>query len=95
MGPCYLSEDTGNFARGGGSRPRILGVERPRSPDDDADPPAGLTVAQVARIMRVSSMSVYRLIRSGSLNAQRVGNRYLVQEADVHAYLSESYFRVV
>ncbi|MGH2719302.1 MAG: helix-turn-helix domain-containing protein [Actinomycetota bacterium] len=58
-------------------------------------PPLGLTVAQAARLMRVSNMTVYRLIRSGSLKALRVGNRYVLQEADVHAYLTESYFRVV
>jgi len=55
----------------------------------------GLTVGQAARLMRVSNMTVYRLIRSGSLKALRVGNRYVLREADVHAYLTESYFRVV
>ncbi|HWD08379.1 MAG TPA: helix-turn-helix domain-containing protein [Actinomycetota bacterium] len=72
-------------------------MERPRSESGPAGggPSAGLTVAQAARMMRVSNMTVYRLIRSGSLKALRVGNRYVVQEADVHAYLSESYFRVV
>ena len=54
-----------------------------------------LTVGEVARLMRVSNMTVYRLIRSGALEAVRVGNRYRVREADVHKYLDESYIRAV
>jgi len=54
-----------------------------------------LTVGEVARLMRVSNMTVYRLIRSGALKAVRVGNRYRVREADVHKYLDESYIRAV
>ncbi|MGH2811906.1 MAG: helix-turn-helix domain-containing protein [Actinomycetota bacterium] len=52
-----------------------------------------MTVSEVARLMRVSNMTVYRLIRSGQLNAVRVGNRYRVREADVHKYLDSSYVR--
>jgi excisionase family DNA binding protein len=54
-----------------------------------------LTVGEVARLMRVSNMTVYRLIRSGALEALRVGNRYRVRESDVHKYLDESYIRAV
>ena len=54
-----------------------------------------LTVGEVARLMRVSNMTVYRLIRSGALEAVRVGNRYRVRETDVHKYLDESYIRAV
>jgi excisionase family DNA binding protein len=54
-----------------------------------------LTVGEVARLMRVSNMTVYRLIRSGALEAVRVGNRYRVRETDVHRYLDESYIRAV
>ena len=54
-----------------------------------------LTVSEVARLMRVSNMTVYRLIRSGQLSAVRVGNRYRVKEADVHKYLDDSYVRAV
>jgi excisionase family DNA binding protein len=54
-----------------------------------------LTVGEVARLMRVSNMTVYRLIRSGALKAVRVGNRYRVRESDVHTYLNESYIRAV
>gem|GEM_PF-1437107 len=54
-----------------------------------------LTVSEVARLMRVSNMTVYRLIRSGSLKAFQVGNRYRVREADVHQYLDDHYVRAV
>ena len=46
-----------------------------------------LTVAEVAEAMRVSNMTVYRLIRSGELAATRVGRSSRIWEGDVHAYL--------
>ena len=46
-----------------------------------------LTVHEVAGIMRVSNMTVYRLIRAGELRAARVGRGYRIRESDVDAYL--------
>ena len=46
-----------------------------------------LTVNEVADLFRVSSMTVYRLIRSGELPAVRVGRSYRVREDDLDAYL--------
>ena len=46
-----------------------------------------LTVHEVAEIMRVSNMTVYRLIRAGELRAARVGRGYRIRERDVEAYL--------
>lgn len=46
-----------------------------------------LTVAEVAELFRVSSMTVYRLIRNGDLPAVRVGRSYRVREDDLQAYL--------
>ena len=48
-----------------------------------------LTVAEVAGTMRVSNMTVYRLIKSGDLPALRVGKNYRIRESDVDAYLSD------
>ena len=48
-----------------------------------------LTVAEVAGVMRVSTMTVYRLIKSGQLAAIRVGKNYRIRESDVDRYLSE------
>jgi len=50
-----------------------------------------LTVAEVATIMRVSKMTVYRLVHSGDLPAIRVGRSFRVPEQAVHDYLRESY----
>jgi excisionase family DNA binding protein len=48
-----------------------------------------LTVVEVATLMRVSRMTVYRLIRRGQLKAIRVGRNYRVREDDLNAYLEE------
>jgi len=48
-----------------------------------------LTVGEVADIMRVSNMTVYRLIKSGQLGAIRVGKNYRIRESEVDRYLSE------
>lgn len=42
-----------------------------------------LTVAEVAQIMRVSKMTVYRLVHSGELPAVRFGRSYRVLESAV------------
>jgi excisionase family DNA binding protein len=53
-----------------------------------------LTVGEVARIMRVSNMTVYRLIKSGQLAAIRVGKNYRLRRRDVERYLSDRAVRV-
>lgn len=50
-----------------------------------------LTVAEVATVMRVSKMTVYRLVHSGHLPAIRVGRSFRVPEQAVHEYLRDSY----
>ncbi|MCA1830083.1 MAG: helix-turn-helix domain-containing protein [Actinomycetota bacterium] len=47
-----------------------------------------LTVGEVADVMRVSNMTVYRLIKGGQLGALRVGKNYRIRESDVSGYLS-------
>ncbi len=49
-----------------------------------------LTVQEVADMLRVSTMTVYRLIRSGELRAGRVGRSYRIDEADLDAYMLRS-----
>jgi excisionase family DNA binding protein len=51
-----------------------------------------LTVAEVAALMRVSKMTVYRLVHSGELTAVRVGRSFRVPEKAVHDYLRDAYF---
>ncbi len=50
-----------------------------------------LTVAEVAQLMRVSTMTVYRLIKAGDLGAVRVGRSYRIREDDVDRYLADRY----
>lgn len=50
-----------------------------------------LTVQEVAQLMRVSSMTVYRLIRAGDLPAVRVGRSFRVRDVDVNTYLQSRY----
>jgi len=47
-----------------------------------------LTVNEVANILRVSNMTVYRLVKSGQIPAIRVGKNYRIKENDVNDYLS-------
>lgn len=50
-----------------------------------------LTVAEVAKLMRVSKMTVYRLVHSGELTAVQIGRSYRVPEQAVHDYLRAAY----
>ena len=50
-----------------------------------------LTVAEVATLMRVSKMTVYRLLHAGDLPSVRVGRSFRVPERAVHVYLSGAY----
>jgi excisionase family DNA binding protein len=52
-----------------------------------------LTVAEVATAMRVSKMTVYRLVHAGDLPAVRVGRSFRVPEDAVNEYLRKSYFQ--
>lgn|GEM_PF-469779 len=50
-----------------------------------------LTVAEVAKALRISNMTVYRLISSSQLPAVRVGKSYRLREEDVDRYLAERF----
>lgn len=62
--------------------------ERPESLPD----PKFLTIAEVASVMRVSKMTVYRLVHGGDLAAVRVGRSFRVKEEDVDEYLRKSFY---
>ena len=49
-------------------------------------------VAEVASLMRVSKMTVYRLVHNGELPAVRVGRSFRVHAKAVHDMLESSYF---
>jgi excisionase family DNA binding protein len=44
-----------------------------------------LTVAEVAELMRVSNMTVYRMVESGKLPAVRFGRSYRIPESALAA----------
>jgi excisionase family DNA binding protein len=48
-----------------------------------------LTVGEVAQVMRVSNMTVYRLIKAGQLSAIRVGKNYRIRRSDIERYLND------
>jgi len=50
-----------------------------------------LTVAEVAAVMRVSKMTVYRMVHSAELPAVRVGRSFRVPEKAVHDYLRAAF----
>jgi excisionase family DNA binding protein len=50
-----------------------------------------LTVAEVAAVMRVSKMTVYRLVHDGKLPAVQIGKSFRVPEQAVHDYLDAAY----
>ena len=54
-----------------------------------------MTVAEVARAMRVSKMTVYRLVHAGDLPAVRVGRSYRVNEDAVRDYLRDSFVQAM
>ena len=49
-----------------------------------------LTVAEVAAMMRVSKMTVYRLVHGGEMAAVRVGRSFRVPAPAVRAYLADA-----
>ena len=53
-----------------------------------------MTVAEVADLLRVSNMTVYRLIKGGQMGAIRVGKNYRIPQADLDAYLEEGVVQV-
>ena len=50
-----------------------------------------LTVAEVAGLMRVSKMTVYRLVHSAELPAVQIGRSFRVPEQAVHEYLRAAF----
>jgi len=64
-----------------GSYP-MAGTPRPKP-----EPPTFLTVNEIAAMMRVSKMTVYRLLHDGTLASVRIGRSFRVTERNVRDYL--------
>ncbi len=63
------------------------------STGDDFSDVRFLTVAEVAAALRVSKMTVYRLVHGGELPALRVGRSFRVPEDAVSSYLRKSFYQ--
>jgi excisionase family DNA binding protein len=72
------------------AHPAAMPVGRPAVPAPRAAV-TFLTVAEVAAMMRVSKMTVYRLVHAGELSAVRVGRSFRVPERAVQDYLRDAY----
>lgn len=57
---------------------------------DEADLPSDLlTVSEVAAMLRVSKMTIYRMVNSGELPAFRVGRSFRIRAAAMRKLMSE------
>ncbi|HTK64228.1 MAG TPA: helix-turn-helix domain-containing protein [Pseudonocardia sp.] len=68
--------------------------ERPDPPASGGKPEATpdlLNINEVAGMLRVSKMTVYRFIRDGRLSAVRIGNSLRVYRTDLNQYLASAY----
>jgi excisionase family DNA binding protein len=73
------------------AQPAAAGTPANRPADPTLSDVRFLTVAEVAAVMRVSKMTVYRMVHSGDLPAVRVGRSFRVPEQAVHNYLRNAY----
>ncbi|MEE2682838.1 MAG: helix-turn-helix domain-containing protein [Actinomycetota bacterium] len=60
-------------------------------PNGKTPQPKFMTVGEVADLMRVSSMTVYRLIKAEDIRAVRVGKSYRIREEDLDLFLASRY----
>lgn len=58
------------------------------TPSGASRAPSFLTVAEVAAMLRVSKMTVYRMVHSGDLPAMQVGRSFRVPQRAVEEYLA-------
>jgi excisionase family DNA binding protein len=50
-----------------------------------------LTAAEVAALLRVSKMTVYRLVDTGQLTSMRIGRSHRITRAALRTYLAGTY----
>ncbi len=72
-------------------RKQSRAVESAGTPENRPAQMKLLTVAEVAELMRVSKMTVYRLVHGGGLPAVRIGRSFRVPEQAVNDYLRDAY----
>jgi excisionase family DNA binding protein len=67
-----------------------VGTEEERQ----AGPIRFMTVSEVAASLRVSTMTVYRLINGGELPAARIGRSFRVRVQDLDTFVADHFTRV-
>jgi excisionase family DNA binding protein len=70
----------------------MMAAKTPAESTGDSSDIKFRTVAEVAAMMRVSKMTVYRMVHNGEIPALRVGRSFRVREEDVNEYLRKSFF---
>jgi len=48
------------------------------------------TIEEVAEMLKVVYMTVYRWVRQGKLKAFRVGKKYMIKKSDIEALIEQS-----
>jgi excisionase family DNA binding protein len=61
---------------------------QPADPQSQDGAARFLTVAEVAATLRVSNMTVYRLINAGDLPAVRIGRSFRLRQEDLDRFLA-------
>jgi excisionase family DNA binding protein len=54
----------------------------------DTAHPTFMTVSEVAGVLRISTMTVYRLINAGQLPAVRIGRSFRLRTDDLDRYIA-------
>lgn len=63
------------------------------SGDHESAAESFMTVAEVARRLRVSKMTVYRLLHGGEVESVKIGRSFRVTEDAVDEYLRKSFYQ--
>ena len=92
---CPLPERTGRAWQQASRTHDDDGTSSPMAPGTPtptgaSSAPSFLTVAEVAAMLRVSKMTVYRMVHSGDLPAMQVGRSFRVPARAVDQYLAAS-----
>ena len=73
--------------------PSFLGGTVRTTEDLNTGPIRFMTVSEVATSLRVSTMTVYRLINGGELPAARIGRSFRVRTEDLGTFVADHFNR--
>jgi excisionase family DNA binding protein len=68
-----------------------MAISSDQSRDQSSTQSRLMTVSEVATALRVSTMTVYRLINGGGLPAARIGRSFRVRTEDLEQYLADQF----